>query len=279
MTANKALRVRTGQAVPDCPQLSLQVRGGFVLSGRDLSRAARNHADLRLLRLNGPMWLTPVHLRKCGFDLSRTGRERTPFALVKLSRTGQDRFRPGSRRTVPLSLSMGEGTGPSPRGDYRIDLRNRIFGDLYANEGRVSVGRQRKRKNEIAPGTLALICDGCDTIVNGRSQQTQGYLVCENGRWSIWHDACKSPGSRPVIRESQVSSYPLLLTTLAAIAAEANGFCDTNWPTLLRRIVSDTEWHFDPEGGQKTVSQMMADNSAAYRSAGLTQKLTEDRRA
>lgn len=150
--------------------------------------------------------------------------------------------------------------------------RNRF---TWKSEGRSIVERKRKRKNEIAPGTLALICDGCDAIVSSRSQRTQGYLVCENGRWSIWHDACKSPGSRPVIRESRISSYPLLLTTLAAIAAEANGFRDANWPTLLRRIVSDSEWYFDPEGGQKTVSQMLDDNKAVYRRAGLTQKLTE----
>lgn len=135
------------------------------------------------------------------------------------------------------------------------------------------------RKNEIAPGTLALICDVCDGIVTRGGKRANGYLTCRRGKWLIFHDCCLAPGNELAIRESRISSYPLLLTTLASLAAEVNGFRNTDWPTFLRRVVSDTEWYWDSDGGQMTIAQMVAANSASVQRAGLTQKLTELRRA
>ncbi|MCZ0731862.1 hypothetical protein [Mycolicibacterium iranicum] len=139
--------------------------------------------------------------------------------------------------------------------------------------------REPKRRREIAPGTLALICDDCHGIVTRGGKHANGYLTCQRGRWLIFHDCCRAPGNELAIRESRISSYPLLLTTLASLAAEVNGFRNTDWPTLLRRVVSDTEWYWDSGGGQMTIAQMVAENRDLAQQAGLTQKLTEDRRA
>lgn len=48
-------------------------------------------------------------------NLFRTGQNNHGFALVNLFRTGQNRLRSGLSATVPLSLSIGEGTGPRPQ--------------------------------------------------------------------------------------------------------------------------------------------------------------------
>lgn len=114
MPANRSSTVGPVQAVPTCPQLLTQVRACIEPVGADLSRTGRNRVDLPLCQHSWRGHAAPVHLRKLRFDLSRTGQDSSALVLVKLSRTGQDRFHPGSRRTVPLSLSIGEGTGPSP---------------------------------------------------------------------------------------------------------------------------------------------------------------------
>lgn len=150
--------------------------------------------------------------------------------------------------------------------------------------------RKPNKIRRLAPGALALICDACEGIVTRGSQSSEGYLTlvqvagaddqaeAKAYAWRIFHDSCRpvpSVGNPVVIRESRVSSYPLLLTTLAGLAVTVPGFRNTDWPTLLRRIVSDTEWWFDPEGGQMSMAQMMAAHSGSVRNAGLSQKLSE----
>ena len=115
MTANEPrAHWRRWELSATCPELNMQVRGHFGLIRANLSRTAQKRSDLRICRFCGSGRLTPVHLRKCRFDLSRTAQDRTTFALVKLSRTAQDSFRPSSEATVSLSLSIGEGDRPEP---------------------------------------------------------------------------------------------------------------------------------------------------------------------
>lgn len=125
MAANRFRAIGAGQTVPTCPQLFVQVRGISGPLCLHLSRTGRKRSDLRVCRIWPAELVAPVHLRKCGFDLSRTGQDKPAFSLVRLSGTGQDRFYPGSERTVPLSLSIGEGTGPSPTKDTTTKETNR----------------------------------------------------------------------------------------------------------------------------------------------------------
>lgn len=138
------------------------------------------------------------------------------------------------------------------------------------------------------PGELALLCEICGWSV----VEDLGYLTVESsgrqpgGRWLIFHDKCALPGSRgdrrihnmamgvgagPIlVRSSRVATYPQLLTTLADLAGSGRGwFSETDWPRLLNKVVADTEWTNDPEGGQMTQRQMMQANSEVYTKIGM----------
>lgn len=136
------------------------------------------------------------------------------------------------------------------------------------------MGKQ-KMPRKAASGTLALFCDECETIVTRGSEASEGYLTLEGRRWRIFHDQCKPASNPVVVRESRLSSYSLLLTTVAGLAGEVNGFRDTNWPVLLRKIVADTEWYFDPEGGQMPARAMVAENKRIKIEAGLVGRYDE----
>lgn len=114
MTANRLRAVCTGQAVPDCSQLFVLVRAVIEVFGPKLFRTGQKRSDQQICRVSGLVHPLPVHLRKCRFELFRTGRNKTPFALVKLFRTAQNSFCPSSEATVSLSLSIERETGPSP---------------------------------------------------------------------------------------------------------------------------------------------------------------------
>ena len=102
-------------------------------------------------------------------------------------------------------------------------------------------------------GRPVYFCDECGQTV----LDDTGYLAVEkcNGRnrWRVFHDKCRNAASvrrsgdganTPVIvRLSRVATYPLLLTTMASLASDVIGFETTNWPTLLCRIASDSEWN------------------------------------
>lgn len=134
-------------------------------------------------------------------------------------------------------------------------------------------GKLRK----IEPGRLAYFCDGCGLAVIGDS----GYLtvVNRNGgrRWAVLHDGCQigqadgTPGRRITVRLSRIADYPLLLTTMASLAAEVVGFETTNWWTFLLRVVHDTEWH--KADGTKTHKQLTTENHRLYSKVGYTKRL------
>ena len=132
--------------------------------------------------------------------------------------------------------------------------------------------RPRKPK-KLAPGQLALICDVCDQIVTRGSVHSEGYLTIEADRWCVFHDQCKPATGLVVVREWRVSSYPLLLSTVAHMATDVAYVRQSNWPEFLRRIVADTEWYFDSEGGQMTAKQMTEANRSVYDSAGFGQQM------
>lgn len=136
-------------------------------------------------------------------------------------------------------------------------------------------------------GEVALLCEICMWPV----VEDLGYLTVESsarhpgGRWLIFHEKCAPAGSRGdrrihsmamggsgpiVIRSSRVATYPQLLTTLANLAGSGMGwFSETDWPRLLTKVVADTEWMNDPEGGKMTAMQMVEANRIAYTKAGL----------
>jgi hypothetical protein len=134
------------------------------------------------------------------------------------------------------------------------------------------MARPRKPK-KLAPGQLALICDVCDQIVTRGSVHSEGYLAIESGRWRAFHDQCKPATGLVVVREWRVSSYPLLLSTVAQLATELACVRGSNWPEFLRRIVADTEWYFDSEGGQMTAKELTEANRSVYGRAGFGQQM------
>lgn len=150
------------------------------------------------------------------------------------------------------------------------------------------MGRPAVKPRKLGANQLALVCDQCEGIVTRGSRFSEGYLTLvevegQDGirrrQWQMFHDQCRPAsvaenGRRStVVRESRISSYSLLLTTLAGLANDLPGFRDTNWPQLLRRIVADTEWYFDPKGGQRTSKQLTAENHRVYTGVGYTKRL------
>ncbi len=134
-------------------------------------------------------------------------------------------------------------------------------------------GKPRK----LETGRLAYFCDGCGLVVIGDS----GYLtvVNRNGgrRWAVFHDGCRNSqadgmaGRRITLRLSRVADYPLLLTTMAGLAAEVIGFETTNWWTFLLRVVHDTEWH--RAEGNTTIKQLTTENHRRYSDVGYTKRV------
>lgn len=129
-------------------------------------------------------------------------------------------------------------------------------------------GKPRK----LAPGQLALICDECDGIVTRGSSFSEGYLTIESDKWRVYHDRCKSATGAVIVRESRIGSYPLLVSTVAQLATDRAALKQTNWPDFLRRIVADTEWYFDAEGGQMSVNDMVTENTRVLESIGMAGK-------
>lgn len=204
--------------------------------------------------------------------LFRTGQNNHGFALVNLFRTDQNRLRPGSSVTVPRSLSIGEGTGPSPQVQVS-PMRLWTLSIETSREGDMS--RARKK---LEPGAVAVTCDKCGTLIS----DDDGYLCVVDGhggvkRWRAFHDGCKD---RPhlagrcaipiVVRSSRVSTYSQLLVTLADLATDPRiDFANTAWPALLQRLAFDTDWERD---GRKAFADLEAENRSALKSAGLWNK-------
>lgn len=142
-----------------------------------------------------------------------------------------------------------------------------------------------RNPNKLQPGRVALICDRCSLPISG----DEGYLVTQNTRWRLFHDDCQSSGAiteaatlggtrrnggKPIIvRSSRVSTYSLLLTTLATLASDVRvDFANTAWPALLKRIAFDTDWC--QTDGRKPIGQLMKENSDMTKAAGLGHQLT-----
>lgn len=134
-------------------------------------------------------------------------------------------------------------------------------------------GKPRK----LETGRLAYFCDSCGSVVVGDG----GYLTVVNRsngkRWAVFHDSCQNGHGthlagqgRITVRLSRVADYPLLLTTMASLAADVIGFETTNWWTFLLRVVHDTEWQ-RAEGNTK-IKQLHGENYAAYVQAGFTKR-------
>jgi hypothetical protein len=142
-----------------------------------------------------------------------------------------------------------------------------------------------RNPNKLKPGQVALTCDECSKPITGDN----GYLVVQNRRWRLFHSECKSiaeienaaasggvaeNAKQPiVVRSSRVSTYSLLLTTLATLASDTRiDFANTAWPALLKRIAFDTEWC--ATDGHKRGGELGREHAEKIKAAGFTQKLT-----
>lgn len=128
-----------------------------------------------------------------------------------------------------------------------------------------------KQAKRLKPGTVALVCDKCAALITG----DDGYLTVQNKRWRMYHDGCHSRTEAVVVRSSRVSTYSLLLTTLATLAADPRtGFADTAWPALLQRLAFDTDWV--QTDGLKTQKQLATEHREMIDAAGFNRYMQSD---
>lgn len=126
---------------------------------------------------------------------------------------------------------------------------------------------------------IAVTCDKCGILISGDDDGFLCTIESRDGtrRWRAFHDGCDtraptrlggdSRRESIVVRVSRVSTYSVLLTTLADLATDPRiDFAKTAWPALLQRLAFDTEWE---RNGRRSLVDLEAENRSALVSAGL----------
>lgn len=134
-------------------------------------------------------------------------------------------------------------------------------------------------ENRLKRDQIAVTCDKCGMLISGDDDGFLCTIESRDGtrRWRAFHDGCDRRstnrlGGDPrresiVVRVSRVSTYSMLLTTLADLSTDPRiDFAKTAWPALLQRLAFDTDWE---RNGRKAIADLEAENRSALLSAGL----------